>query len=486
MDQKSSIHCVVLCGGVGSRLWPLSRQHYPKQFLPMHGDQSMVRETLGRLPGSEGTAAPLFIANEEHRFLVAEQVRAAGAASAGIVLEPEGRGTAPAVAAAALSVQSREPGGLMLVMPSDHVIANPAAFHDAVAKAAVAAADGALVTFGITPTHAETGYGYIRAGAPVAGAPGCVAVDRFVEKPDRARAEAWLAEGGYAWNSGIFVLRADILLAELDRLRPDILTAVRAAWDDSEKDRDFIRLDPAAFAACPAESIDRAVMEHTPHAVMVPVSMGWNDVGGWSALWELGDKDDAGNVVLGDALLHDVRNAYVRSEGGLLTAVVGLDDVVVVASDDAVLVTARDRAQDVKAVVDALSAAGRPEILIHSTVYRPWGSFHTVDRGARFLVKQLTVLPGAKLSLQMHHHRAEHWIVVEGTARVTRGDQTFLLHENQSTYIPIAEVHRLENPGLMPLRLIEVQSGSYLGEDDILRLDDDFDRHTARSGGKHE
>lgn len=473
------LHPVILCGGVGSRLWPLSRHRFPKQFLPLHGERTMMQDTLARVPHGKTFTAPLFIANEDHRFLVAEQVRAAAAPTAGIMLEPLGRGTAAAVCAAALSVQAREPGGLMLVMPSDHVIEDTAAFHDAVDKAAVAAADGALVTFGITPTRAETGYGYIQGGAAWPDAPDCVRVDRFIEKPDQARAEAFLAEGGYCWNSGIFLFRADTVLDELRGLRPDILLAVQAAWDKGTQDHDFFRLERAAFTACAAESLDRAVMEHTDRAAMVPVSMGWNDVGAWQALWDLGEKDDHGNVARGDVLLHDVRNAYVRSDTGSLAAVVGLDDVVVVVSDDAVLVTARHRAQDVKTVVDRLQAAQRPEHRVHSTVYRPWGSFRSIDHGGRFQVKHITVNPGAKLSLQMHHHRAEHWVVVEGTARVTRGDKTFLLHENQSTYIPIGEVHRLENPGLMPLRLIEVQSGGYLGEDDIVRLGDDFGRLPA-------
>ncbi|MFA7431211.1 MAG: mannose-1-phosphate guanylyltransferase/mannose-6-phosphate isomerase, partial [Rhodospirillaceae bacterium] len=393
----SRIYPVILCGGSGSRLWPLSRQLFPKQFLPLHGERTMLQETVRRL-GQGAFEAPLFIANEEHRFIVAEQVRAE--ASIRIILEPQGRGTAAAACVAALDVRARDADGLILLMPSDHVISDTDAFLEAIGKAAVAAANGALVTFGITPTHAETGYGYIKGGAAMPGSAHCLTVERFVEKPDRTRAEAYLAEGGYLWNSGIFLFQASALLEEMDRLRPDILAAVRAAHDDAQQDRDFCRLDSGAFAACPADSLDCAIMEHTGRSAVVPVSMGWSDVGAWSALWDLGEKDASGNVVRGDVLVDDVHNSYVRSEDGRLTALLGLDDVVVVVADDAVLVAARDRVQDIKGIVERIRAAGRSEHHVHSTVYRPWGSFRSVDQGQRFQVKQITVNAGAKLSLQ--------------------------------------------------------------------------------------
>lgn len=474
-EDDALIHPVVLCGGAGSRLWPLSRQMFPKQFLPLAGQQTMLQETLSRLePGT--IAAPLLITNEEHRFIVAEQLRALGKPAGEIILEPAGRGTAPAVCIAALLICAHDPDGLMLVMPSDHVVRDRTAFSTAVATAARSARAGHLVTFGITPSYPETGYGYIRSGTALADIAGVHSVAQFVEKPDTTTAARYLESGDYYWNSGIFLFSARVFLDELRRFQPHIVTACQAAIDGATRDLDFLRLAPEPFAACPADSIDYAVMERTDHAVVVPVSMGWSDVGAWTALWELGDQDPAGNVVRGDVMLHDSRNCYVRSEEGLLTAVVGVEDLVVVVVDDAVLISHKDKAQDVKVIVERLKAAKRPEHEIHSTVYRPWGSFRGVDEGSRFQVKQITVNPGAKLSLQMHHHRAEHWVVVEGTAKVTRGEETLLLHENQSTYIPLGMVHRLENPGKVPLRLIEVQSGTYLGEDDIIRLEDTFGR----------
>ncbi|MGC2855611.1 mannose-1-phosphate guanylyltransferase/mannose-6-phosphate isomerase [Novispirillum sp. DQ9] len=470
-----TIHPVILCGGVGSRLWPVSREGHPKQFLPLAGDRSMLQETAARVAGP-GFAPPLLVTNEDHRFIVAEQMRARRQVPGAIILEPAGRGTAPAICLAALQVSRSDPAGLLLVMPSDHVITDTAAFAAALETAARAAATGALVTFGITPDRPETGYGYIRAGAPHPQVPGCALVAQFVEKPDRATAEGYVAAGGYAWNSGIFLFRADAVLAELDAFAPAVVSAMRAALDGAEPDRDFLRPATEPFAACPSAAIDTAVMERTAKAVVVPVSMGWSDVGGWAALWDLGAKDAAGNVVRGDAVLHRAANCYVHSDGGAVAALVGVEDLVVVVTDDAVLVADRDHAQDVKAVVERLKAAGRTEADTHTTVQRPWGSFRRIDHGGRFQVKHITVTPGAAISLQLHHHRAEHWIVVEGTARVTRGQDSFLLAENESTYIPPGVVHRLENPGVLPLSLIEVQSGGYLGEDDIVRFEDSFGR----------
>lgn len=469
------IHPVILSGGVGSRLWPMSRALYPKQLLPLAEQEPMLTATVRRTP-SPTFAAPVLICNEAHRFIIAEQLRLKGIEGASIILEPVGRNTAPAVAVAALAVLEKDPDGLMLVMPSDHVIGKLDAFHQAIERATAAAVDGKLVTFGITPNAPESGYGYIRAGDACPQWPGVYSVERFVEKPDRATAEGFLAEGGYSWNAGIFLFSAKGLLAELELLAPEIVSAVRTAWSNSAEDLDFHRLDKQAFAAAPSLSVDVAVMEQTRKAAVVPVDMAWSDVGAWPALWDISEKDGQGNVLLGDVMAVDVKGSYIRSERGPLTAVVGLDDVVVVATDDAILVTSKDRAQGVKAVVEALEAQGRREHRSHSTVYRPWGSYRTVDLGDRYQVKQIVVHPGHSLSLQYHFHRAEHWIVVEGTARVKRGEKVFLLHENESTYISAGTIHRLENPGCVPLRLIEVQSGSYLGEDDIVRLEDTYGR----------
>lgn len=472
--MSARIHPVVLSGGVGSRLWPLSRALYPKQLLPLAGAEPMLAATVRRTVG-EDFAAPLVVCNEAHRFIIAEQLRALGQQNSQIILEPEGRNTAPAVACAALAVLEQDPDGLMLVMPSDHVIGDLDAFHSAIAHGAQAALGGQLVTFGITPHSPETGYGYIRAGQPTEN-PAVFAVDRFVEKPNLALAQSFLAEGGYSWNAGIFLFSAQSWMNELDALAPAIATSARAAWAGRAQDLDFCRLDAPSFAQAPSVSIDVAVMEKTTRAVVVPVDMAWNDVGAWSALWDISPKDEANNVLIGDVMAEGVENSYLRCEGGPLTAVIGLKDVVVVTTDDAVLVTSQDRAQEVKKIVERLDAQGRHEHLTHTTVYRPWGSYRTIDLGDRFQVKQIVVSPGRTLSLQYHFHRAEHWIVVEGTARVTRGEETFLLKEDESTYISAGTVHRLENPGRVPLRLIEVQSGSYLGEDDIVRLDDTYGR----------
>ncbi len=465
---------VILSGGSGSRLWPLSRAMYPKQFLPLASELTMIQETALRVAG-ERFAAPLVICNEEHRFIVAEQLRAQACRPSEIILEPVGRNTAPAVCVAALKLLTAGEDGLMLVMPSDHVIAAPERFLEAVAKAAGAASARALVTFGIKPARAETGYGYIKAGAKLDAHEGVNAVERFVEKPDQATAEAYLAEGSYLWNSGILLFSAAAYVAELERSNPAIVEACRKALSAAERDLTFCRLGKDAFAASPSDSIDYAVMEKTAKAAVVPVDMGWNDVGAWSALWDIGEKDANGNVVQGDAVLHDARNVYVRSDEQLV-AVAGLENVLVVATDDAILVTDHAHAQDVKHIVDRLKAERRDEHALHTTVHRPWGSYRGVDRGSRFQVKRIVVKPGERLSLQMHHHRAEHWIVVEGTALVTRGEEQVFVYENQSVYIPMGTVHRLENPGKVPLHLIEVQSGGYLGEDDIVRLDDGYGR----------
>ena len=462
---------VLLSGGSGTRLWPLSREGYPKQFLALAGDHSMLQDTWLRVAALAGGEAPLVVTNEAHRFMVAEQLRQVGCEPSTIVLEPVARNTAPAIAAAAL--QATHDGGdpLILVLPSDHVIADEAAFRKAVEAATAAAEDGALITFGIVPTAPETGYGYIKA-APGTGVRD---VERFEEKPNAATAERYLASGEYFWNSGMFLFRASRYLDELAAHAPAMLEACRAAFDKAERDRDFLRLDKAAFEACPADSIDYAVMEKTDAARVLAIEAGWNDVGSWAALWAVAKQDDDGNACHGDVIALDCRNSYAWGERRLV-AMIGLDDTVVVDTDDAVMVAHRDRVQDVKRIVERLREEGRGEAVLHRKVYRPWGAYDSVDMDERFQVKRITVNPGAALSLQMHHHRAEHWIVVSGTARVTRGEDVFLLGENQSTFIPVGTKHRLENPGKVPLQLIEVQSGSYLGEDDIVRFEDVYGR----------
>ena len=471
------IHPVILSGGSGSRLWPMSRAGYPKQFLALHGDDgtTMLQATAKRVQRGN-FSNPLLVCNEEHRFILAEQLRQVDVKPDGIILEPVARNTAPAVAVAALTLGRTKTDALMLVMPSDHVILDEASFHKAVEAAAEAAAGGALVTFGITPTLPETGYGYIQRGQTWKGdVEGVYEVSRFVEKPDLKTAEQYLDSGDYAWNSGIFLFRADTYIDALERFQPEMLAAVRAALDNSQEDLNFCRLDESAFAASPSNSIDYAVMEHTDNAAVVPVDMGWSDLGAWSALWDIKEKDDQGNVATGDVLLHNTRNSYVHADHAMV-AVSGLDDVIVVATDDAVLVVDRHNAQSVKDLVEQLKRDGRGEHHLHTTVHRPWGCYRGIDMGERHQVKRITVKPGEKLSLQMHYHRAEHWIVASGTALVTRGEKQFLLRENESTYIPMGETHRLENPGKVPLDIIEVQSGSYLGEDDIVRFEDGYGR----------
>jgi mannose-1-phosphate guanylyltransferase/mannose-6-phosphate isomerase len=462
---------VLLSGGSGTRLWPLSRETHPKQFQPLVGEQSLLQATWRRLDGLAGAGRPIVVANEEHRFMVAEQLRQAGVTPSALLLEPVGRNTAPAIAAAALQAQSEGADPLLLVLPSDHVIRDEAGFRTAVLAAKPAAEAGALVTFGIVPTGPETGYGYIQA----APGDGVRAVARFVEKPDLATAEAYVAGGGYFWNSGMFLFRASRYLEELERFAPDMVAAVRAALAAGKRDADFLRLDRAAFEACPADSIDYAVMEKTDAAAVLPIDVGWSDVGSWSALWEIADQDADGNAHHGDVLALGCRNTLAWG-GRRLVSLLGLQDVIVVDTDDALLVAARDQVQQVKDIVARLKAQGRSQASIHRKVYRPWGSYDGIDSGERFQVKRIVVNPGASLSLQMHHHRAEHWIVVSGSARVTCDDKVFLLAENQSTYIPLGSRHRLENPGKVPLELIEVQSGSYLGEDDIVRFEDVYGR----------
>jgi mannose-1-phosphate guanylyltransferase/mannose-6-phosphate isomerase len=474
MGEPQIIVPAILSGGSGTRLWPMSRTLYPKQLLALMGAESLLQQTAHRIAGRAGFAPPLIIANEEHRFIIAEQLLEIDIKPQALVLEPLGRNTAPAAAVAALRIAEAEPDALMLVMPSDHVISDPAAFHAAIARAAEAARAGFLVTFGITPERAETGYGYIAAGAAIAEG-GAFAVAAFIEKPVAEEAERYLKAGTYFWNSGIFLFPVKTYLAELQRLRPDMLAACKAALAAARSDTDFVRLDKAAFAKCPSDSIDYAVMEHTTHAAVVPVSMGWSDLGSWDALWEMADKDAGGNSVSGNVIAEDTRNCYLRSDAGLIAAV-GVEDLVVVATDDAVMVAPRNRTQEVKQLVARLVRDGRDETDTLPTVHRPWGSYKGLHDGHRVQVKHIVVKPGGKLSLQMHHHRAEHWVVVQGTAKIVRGNEEMILTEDQSTYIPLGTPHRLENPGKIPLHLIEVQSGSYLGEDDIVRFDDQYGR----------
>ena len=463
---------VILSGGAGSRLWPLSRRHYPKQLMPLLGGRTMLQETIRRLDGVEGLAQPIVVCNEQHRFMVAEQLREESIEPAAIILEPVGRNTAPAVAVAAVRALLEAKDAVLLVLPADHVIRDRDALHAAIGAGAALAEEGKLVTFGIVPDAPETGYGYIRAENSGAEAS---AIVEFVEKPDTERARQYLASGDYLWNSGMFMFGAARYLDELRAQSPAMVDACQASLDGAQKDLDFLRLDVAAFEACPSDSIDYAVMEKTADGVVVPLAAGWNDVGSWSALHEVSEKDPDDNVLVGDVVVEDTRNCYLYSSGRLVTAV-GLTDCVVIETPDAVLVSPRDRVQDVKKLVNHLQSEGREEISDHRQVFRPWGSYDSIDVGERFQVKRIVVNPGAKLSLQMHHHRAEHWIVVQGTARVTRGEDEFLLGENESTYIPMGTTHRLENPGKVPLHLIEVQSGTYLGEDDIVRYDDTYGR----------
>ena len=477
MTDSERIFPVILSGGTGTRLWPLSRAALPKQLLALHGERTMIQETVLRA-ALTGAAAPLLLCNEAHRFLVAEQMQEIGVEPRAIVLEPIGRNTAPAAAVAALMTAEENPQGVIVLLPSDHIVGDAATFARSVAIATQAARAGNIVTFGMAPAGPETGYGYVHRGAGLDGLAGAFRVLRFVEKPDAATAVRYLADGGYFWNSGMFVFRADVLIAEMGRHAPQILDTAREALAKARRDLDFVRLDPDSFARAPNISIDYALMEKTDHAAVVPCDIGWSDVGAWSALWEIREQDAQNNVLLGDVIAHDSSGSYVHSRK-TLTALVGVRDLVVIATDDAVLVADKSRAQEVKAIVDRLKLDKRSEHVEHKRVFRPWGSYETVDIGDRYQVKHIMVKPGGRLSLQMHHHRAEHWVVVQGTAQVTVGDKVSILQENESTFIPLGERHRLENPGKLPLRLIEVQSGGYLGEDDIVRFDDAYGRAPA-------
>lgn len=465
---------VLLAGGNGSRLWPLSRTLMPKQFIPLAGESTMLQQTLARLTGLP-IQKPLVVCNEEHRFIVAEQARQSDIELDSIYLEPFGRNTAPPIAMVALELLARGDDPLLLILPSDHLIENADAFRRSVDAAAGAAASGKLVTFGIVPTKAETGYGYIQAGQFLEGGDWVREVERFVEKPDEATAESFLQSSDFFWNSGMFLFRASVYIKELTSSRPDILGACEKTVQGIQREMDFVRIPSEFFKECADESIDYAVMEHTRDACMVPLDAGWSDLGSWTALWEVEEKDDQDNVILGDVVSTDVSNSYIRAENRLVAAV-GLRDVVVVETKDAVLVAEKGRVQDVKKLVQEMKRGDRKEHHCHVRVYRPWGDYESVDEGARFQVKRITVKPGEKLSLQMHYHRAEHWIVVKGTALVECGEQKKILTENQSTFIPFGSTHRLSNPGKVPLEIIEVQSGSYLGEDDIVRFEDHYGR----------
>lgn len=468
------IHPVILSGGVGARLWPLSRSLQPKQFLALASARTMIQETALRV-SANGFARPIIICNQDHRFLVAEQMRIIDLDPTAIVLEPFGRNTAPAAAIAALMLREQDPDAIMLLLPADHVIADTHAFHAGVAIAAKAASGGALVTFGITPDAPETGYGYIRRGVPLHDVDGCYAAEEFVEKPQRKTAQSYVNAGNYFWNSGVFLFRAQTYLDELGRLEPAILSACEAAHRCRYTDMGFIRLAKKEFAASPARSIDYAVMEHTARAAIVPVDMGWSDIGSWHSLWQASDHDQNGNIIMGNVTALDSQNSYLRSEGPLLAAL-GVEDIVVVVTKDAVLVSRRDQTQDVKKIVDSFEARDLNQHRQNPRVLRPWGSYETVDRGENFQIKRIIVNPGARLSLQKHEKRAEHWVVVSGVAHVTCERKTFALKENESTFIPLGAWHRLENSGTEPLNLIEVQSGAYLGEDDIVRRQDDYGR----------
>lgn len=476
------IQPVILCGGSGSRLWPLSREHYPKQLLKLCGEHTMLQSTALRLgginlEGGDRHLPPILVGNEEYRFLLAEQLHALGL-QAQLILEPSGRSTAPALTIAALSA---DPEAILVVMPSDHLIRDDTSFCQSVRQATLLAKLGKVVIFGVTPTSPETGYGYILSAAALPDSP-AYEVQRFVEKPDAERAREYMASGAYYWNAGIFVVKAGVWLSHIERLHVGIAKACRRAHAESETDRDFIRPGASAYAACPADSIDVAVMEKLADGsgsrsdvVVLPLNAGWSDVGAWNALWDVSPKNEQGNVAQGDVLLRDTGGSLVLAESRFV-ACVGMEDVVVVETADAVLVANKSKVQDIGKLVKMLNERQRPESRAHRKVYRPWGWYDQIDAGSRFQVKRIVVKPGGRLSLQRHHHRAEHWVVVCGTAKVTRGDEHFLVSENESTYIPLGIAHRLENPGKVPLEMIEVQSGAYLGEDDIVRLEDSYGR----------
>ena len=461
---------VILSGGSGTRLWPLSRGQYPKQFLPLVSEHTLLQDTLLRLSGLAGLQAPLAVCNEDHRFMMAEQLWEINAKPAAIILEPMGKNTAPAITMAALSAAEDD---ILLVLPADHVITDIDAFHQAIEHAKILAGQGFLVTFGIVPTAPETGYGYIKRDTQPHGAAFKVAA--FVEKPNLATAQHYLQSGDYFWNSGMFVFKAACFLSELEKFNPTMLAVCKNALNAAQVDVDFVRVDKAIFSTCPADSIDYAVMEKTDKAVVIPLNAGWNDIGSWSALWDVTQKDASGNALSGDVLTIDTENSFIYTDDKLVT-VIGVRDLVVVATKDAIMIANKDKVQDVKYIVEQLKKANRKEADVHRKVYRPWGHYDLIDEGDRHHAKRIVVKPGAKLSVQKHHHRAEHWVVVKGTALVSRGDETVLITENESTYIPVGMIHCLENPGVIPLEIVEVQSGSYLGEDDIVRFSDHYGR----------
>ena len=465
---------VIMAGGSGSRLWPLSRKLFPKQFLTLHGDNTMLQTTINRLQ-TVPHLPPMFICNEAHRFIVAEQLRISNVSTSGIILEPVGRNTAPAIALAAFQALRDGDDPLLLVLAADHIIKNEVAFAETVKKAKHFAEQGNLVTFGIVPTAPETGYGYIMRGSSLQNKDGFI-VEQFVEKPDSLTAQNYLDSGNYYWNSGMFLFKASSYLAELKKYCPDIYSTCEQSILTSKSDADFVRIEKNSFVECPDDSIDYAVMEKTSKAIVVPMDCNWSDVGSWSSLWDVSDKDDNGNVIRGDVIATDTHNSLIYSQNKLV-ATIGLEDIAIVETKDAILVAKQSDVQKVKNIVEQLKSEDRDEFAHHREVFRPWGKYDSVDNGERFQVKRITVNPGEKLSIQMHHHRAEHWVVVSGTAKVTNGDKEILVTENQSTYIPIGVIHALENPGKMPLELIEVQSGSYLEEDDIVRFQDRYGRH---------
>lgn len=470
---------VILLGGSGTRLWPVSRKNHPKQFLNLTGDQTLLQATLSRLDGIEDLDSSIVLCNEEHRFTTAEQLTETDRELGDIILEPIGKNTAPAVAIGALRALEKHDDALLLVLPADHVIKNTQAFHDAISVASEAASNDNLVTFGVVPSKPETGYGYVKRGKLQSGTPEdndvLYEVAKFVEKPDLETAQSYLDSGDYYWNSGMFLFKASVFLKELEQFQPEIVSYCKQALDKSAHDLDFIRLDKEFFSACPSDSIDYAVMEKTSNAVTVPLDAEWNDVGSWDALWEIEEKEENGNVLRGDVLAHNSSNCMVQAENKLVS-LVGVDDLVVIETKDAVLVAAKDKVQDVKSIVEQLCEDNRSEAALHREVYRPWGKYDGVDVGERFQVKRITVKPGESTSKQMHYHRAEHWIIVSGMAEITCDDKTFLCTENQSAFIPQGSTHRIANPGKLPMEMIEVQTGSYLGEDDIVRFEDQYGR----------